>query len=380
MIETAIKNITLKHLLVKGEKMIGLKFYPNKVIQALIKELPNIKWSNEFEMAYLPNKKANLDMIYSIFKGVAWIDGKYFYTNRPLHDPVIESKQFSIKSLRDRKITNGYRVCPEEYLLKLELKKYSMSTAKTYVGMFEGFINHYKNTPLPDLGENKIRNYLSHQVGLGRSDSMLNQIINSIKFYFEVVLGMPNRFYEIERPLKKEKLPEVLSKKEVILMINSITNAKHKCIVSLLYSAGLRRGEILNLKISDIDSERMQIRVENAKGGKDRYTILGKSVLNDLRTYFKLWKPKTYLFEGQHGGKYSAKSVLNIVKRAASKAKIRKNVVPHMLRHSFATHLLEDGVNLRQIQLLLGHNSSKTTEIYTHVANTSMILIKNPLD
>ena len=124
----------------------------------------------------------------------------------------------------------------------------------------------------------------------------------------------------------------------------------------------------------------MQIRVENAKGGKDRYTILGKSVLNDLRTYFKLWKPKTYLFEGQHGGKYSAKSVLNIVKRAASKAKIRKNVVPHMLRHSFATHLLEDGVNLRQIQLLLGHNSSKTTEIYTHVANTSMILIKNPLD
>jgi len=380
MIETAIKNITLKHLLVKGEKMIGLKFYPNKVIQALIKELPNIKWSNEFEMAYLPNKKANLDMIYSIFKGVAWIDGKYFYTNRPLHDPVIESNQFSIKSLRDRKITNGYRVCPEEYLLKLELKKYAMSTAKTYVGMFEGFINHYKNTPLPDLGENEIRNYLSHQVGLGRSDSMLNQIINSIKFYFEVVLGMPNRFYEIERPLKKEKLPEVLSKKEVILMINSITNAKHKCIVSLLYSAGLRRGEILNLKISDIDSERMQIRVENAKGGKDRYTILGKSVLNDLRTYFKLWKPKTYLFEGQHGGKYSAKSVLNIVKRAASKAKIRKNVVPHMLRHSFATHLLEDGVNLRQIQLLLGHNSSKTTEIYTHVANTSMILIKNPLD
>ena len=121
MKETALKNITLKHLLVQGEKMIGMKFYPNKVIQALIKELPNIKWSNKFEMAYLPNKKANLDMIYSIFKGVAWIDGKYFYTNRPLHDPVIASNQFSIKTLRDRQITNGYRLCPEEYLLKLEL-------------------------------------------------------------------------------------------------------------------------------------------------------------------------------------------------------------------------------------------------------------------
>lgn len=378
--EKQSKQVTLKHLMINGRKMIGLKFYPDKVIQALIKGLPDIRWSKEHDMAYLPNNKPNLEMIYSIFKGVAWVDGKYFYTNKPLHDPVNENKQFSAQLYRDRVVSKDYRKCPDEYLLKLALKKYAKNTAKTYIGMFEGFINYYKGVQLSELGEKEIRAYLSYQISLGRSDSMLNQIINSIKFYFEIVLGMPNRFYEIERPQKKERLPEVLSKKEVILMIESVTNLKHKCMISLLYSAGLRRGELLNLKISDIDSDRMLIRVENAKGGKDRYTLLGNSVLNDLRAYFKLWRPSEYLIEGQNGGQYSAKSVLNIVKRAASKAKIKKNVVPHMLRHSFATHLLEDGVNLRHIQLLLGHSSSKTTEIYTHVANTSMKLIKNPLD
>ncbi|XOV92220.1 MAG: site-specific tyrosine recombinase/integron integrase [Bacteroidota bacterium] len=374
------KIITLKHLMINGEKMIGMKFYPDKVIQALVKDLPRIKWSDAFKMTYIPNNKLNLDLIYKTFRGVAWVDGKYFYTNRPLFDPVNERKQFSIQSYRKRSVSADYRKCPEEYLLKLELKKYAENTAKIYIGMFEGFINYYPNMPLISLGEKEIRTYLSYQISLGRSDSMLNQIINSIKFYFEIVLGMPNRFYEIERPQKKEKLPEVLAKEEVKALICAANNIKHKCIISLLYSAGLRRGELLNLKLSDIDSKRMLIRVEDSKGRKDRYTLLGYNTLTDLRTYFRAWKPKVYLFEGPQGGQYSAKSVLNIVKRASKKAGIKKNVVPHMLRHSFATHLLEDGVNLRQIQILLGHSSSKTTEVYTHVANTTMNSIKNPLD
>jgi len=233
-----------------------MKFYPDKVIQALIKTLPGIKWRKEFGMAYIPNNKTNFDLIYQTFKGVAWIDGKYFFTNRPLRDPVGPHKQFSIQSYRDRAIDTDYRTCPEEYLLKLELKKYASSTARTYIGMFEGFINHYKDVELTALSENEIRTYLSHQVSMGRSDSMLNQIINSIKFYYEIVLGMPNRFYEIERPQMKERLPEVLAKEEVMQLIQHINNIKHKCIVSLLYSSGLRRGELLNLKISDIDSKR----------------------------------------------------------------------------------------------------------------------------
>ena len=155
---------------------------------------------------------------------------------------------------------------------------------------------------------------------------------------------------------------------------------KHKCIVSLLYSAGLRRSELLNLKVTDIDSKRMLIRVEGAKGNKDRMTIWSVRLLEDLRMYFKEYKPKKWLFEGIKGSKYSGESVVKIIKRSAIKAKIKRNITPHTLRHSFATHLLENGTDLRYIQSILGHSSSKTTEIYTHVAINSFNSIKNPLD
>ena len=147
-----------------------------------------------------------------------------------------------------------------------------------------------------------------------------------------------------------------------------------------MYGSGLRRSELLNLKLVDIDSKRMLIRVKDSKGNKDRYTLLSKTALEDLRIYFKDWKPREYLFEGQKGGKYSAVSVLKIVKEAAKKARIKQTVTPHVLRHSFATHLLESGVDLRQIQVLVGHGSSKTTEIYTHVATNTFKNIINPLD
>mgnify|MGYP000333137687 CR=1 FL=1 len=204
--------------------------------------------------------------------------------------------------------------------------------------------------------------------------------INAIKFYYEMVLGMPNRFYSIERPRKELKLPKVLSKEKILLMINNTNNIKHKCIISLLYSSGLRRNELLQLKIKDVDGKRMVIRVEQAKGNKDRYTVLNKSVLDDLRKYFKIYKPKIYLFEGPiPEKKYSTSSVLQIVTKTAKKAGIKDRVTPHMLRHSFATHLLESGTDIRYIQLLLGHNSTKTTEIYTHVATNSFTQIKDLL-
>ncbi|MCG8305878.1 MAG: tyrosine-type recombinase/integrase [Cytophagales bacterium] len=183
---------------------------------------------------------------------------------------------------------------------------------------------------------------------------------------------MPNRFYEIERPIKEHKLPKVLSKEEVLTIIDHTNNIKHRCIVSLLYSAGLRRSELINLKIPDIDSKRMLIRVEDAKGNKDRcYSLLSNTVLQDLRRYYLQYKPQKYLFEGPHKEKYSSTSIASIIKNSAEKAGIKKNVTPHMLRHSFATHLLENGTDLRNIQALMGRNSLKTTEIYTHVAATS---------
>ena len=203
--------------------------------------------------------------------------------------------------------------------------------------------------------------------------------INSIKFYYEIVHGMPNRFYSIERPRKEKHLPEVLSKEEIIKMINNTNNIKHRCIVGLLYSSGLRRSELLNLKVTDIDSKRMVVKIKNAKGNKDRISILSLSILRDLQLYYKEYRPKQYLFEGRKGDKYSATSVLNITSMSAKKAGIFKKVTPHMLRHSFATHLLENGTDIRHIQLLLGHNSTKTTEIYTHVANRSFMEIKDLL-
>ncbi|WP_370458259.1 tyrosine-type recombinase/integrase [Cellulophaga sp. L1A9] len=146
-----------------------------------------------------------------------------------------------------------------------------------------------------------------------------------------------------------------------------------------MYSAGLRRAELLNLNISDIDSKRMVVKIKNAKGNKDRISLLSPSILKDLQEYYKEYRPKKYLFEGQSGGKYSPTSVLNLISSAALRAGILKRVTPHMLRHSFATHLLENGTDIRHIQLLLGHSSTKTTEIYTHVANRSFMEIKDLL-
>ena len=371
------QHITLKHLLINEHKMIGLKFYPNKVVQALIKELSSPKWSEKYNMVYLPNNQENLTKIFNKFKGVAWINCNHFFPNKPLH---LENGPIDIDYFRKRKVKPGYRTCPEEFYRKLELRKYSFNTAKTYITLFEAYINYYRDSELMALDENDVRNYLQYLVQQGRSDSYINQSVNSIKFYYEVVKEMPNRFYAIERPRKREKLPRVLSKEEILDMIKCTYNIKHRCIISLLYSAGLRRGELLNLKVTDIDSKRMLIRVDGGKGRKDRFTLLGETMLQDLRSYFLKYRPNEYLFEGANGGKYSARSVAVIVKRAGKYAKIRKPVTPHILRHSFATHLLEQGTDLRYIQSLLGHNSSRTTEIYTHVAVNSFKNIKNLLD
>lgn len=372
-----LHNITLKHLLIDNKKCIGLQFYSHKVVDALVEELPEVAWSNTFQMNYIPYSKGNVDKIFKAFKGIAWINGNYFF-GIDRSKKVDEETDISWFKVRHR--AKDYKTCPENYLQKLQIKKYSNNTIKNYVSCFEKFINHFKNKDINDLDENDVRTYISFLVDTERSNPYINQSINSIKFYYEVVMGMPNRFYSIERPRREKKLPVVLSKEQVKLVINSSNNIKHKCIISLLYSAGLRRSELVNLKLTDIDSQRMLIRVQAAKGKKDRYTILSERTLLDLREYYKEWRPKEFLFEGQFGGQYNSNSVGKLVSAAGYKAGIRKRVTPHMLRHSFATHLLEAGTDLRHIQLLLGHNSTKTTEIYTHVATSSFSDIKNPLD
>ena len=378
MNHTKERSITLKHLLISDQKMIGIKFYPDKVIQALIKELPNPRWSEKYGMVILPNNKTNLDLIFKTFKGVCWINCSHFFTNRPVNKA---NEPLSVDSYRKRIPKEGWKFLPEAFLEKLEIRRYSLNTAKSYIIHFEHFINRYKHVAnLLELGEREINGYISEMIVQKKSDAYIKMSVNAIKFYYEVVLEMPNRFYDIRQIKPAEILPKIIAKEEVLAMIDLTKNIKHKCIISLLYSSGLRRQELLDLKISDINSKRMTITVKQGKGRKDRITLLSNRLLIDLRAYYKIHKPTIYLFEGEKGGKYSGSSIRQIVTRAAKMAKISQVVTPHMLRHSFATHLLEGGTDLRYIQSLLGHSSTKTTEIYTHVAISSFSGIKNPLD
>ena len=366
------KCITLKHLFINGEKHIGIQFVYDKTIQTVIQTLPNPQWSEDFNMFYIANTKANFSLIFDTFRSIAWVNCNYFLPKKVInnHNPKIERKAL--------KLNNDH--IPEAYVQKLLLKQYAKSTVHTYISLFTRFIIHHPGRKIAQLNENDIRNYLEKEIKLGKSGSTINQTVNAIKFYYEIVLEMPNRFYDIERPIKSKTLPKVLNKKEVGLILKNIKNMKHLCIVSLLYSAGLRRAELLNLKIKDIDGQNNTLFIKDGKGRKDRVTIVSESLIKQLRVYYKEYKPKEYLFEGENGGPYSPSSVSKIIKRAAKKAGIIKNVSAHMLRHSFATHLLEAGTDLRQIQLLLGHTSTRTTEIYTHVTKSHLKIIKNPLD
>lgn len=371
------KVITLKHLVIDGKKQIGLQFNPSPLINNLLKGLTNVQWSEQYNMAFLANNKANLTDVFDTFSGIVWLNTSNFFEG---HSKGKELEPISVNQFRNRQLPTGYRPCPEEFLQKLELKHYSLNTAKTYISKFEKFSNDHIEIPLIEIGELRIKKYLQNLVIEGKSDSYLNQMVNAIKFYYEIVLGMPNRFYSIERPRKKEKLPKVISLQDVQDMINRTYNIKHRCIISLLYSAGLRRAELLQLKPEHIDSNRMVINVVQAKGNKDRVTILSQTVLDDLRLYFKEWKPQTYLFEGKIGVPYSGASVNKVVAQAAKRAGIQKRVTPHMLRHSFATHLLESGTDLRYIQTLLGHASTRTTETYTQVATNHIKMISSPIE
>jgi integrase/recombinase XerD len=326
-------------------------------------------------MNYIENTPENLQSVFDQFKGVAWINCRYFFKNRPIHSGAEEIDLTSL-AVRDREGPS----CPAEYIEKLEIMRYSLNTARSYVGLFEEFMAFYPDKILLEINEPDIRRYMKHIVKAGKSASSQNQAINAIKFYYEQVLDMPQRFYDIDRPKKERKLPLVLSEEEIIRLIGATENLKHKAIMVTLYSCGLRLSELLNLEIIDIHSDRKMIMVRQGKGKKDRTTILSDKTLELLRRYYRAYRPVKFLFEGPAGGCYSARSVQNIIKRSLRIAGIRKPASAHTLRHSFATHLLERGTDLRYIQGLLGHSSSRTTEIYAHISTKHIRTIKSPLD
>lgn len=264
---------------------------------------------------------------------------------------------------------------------KLILKAYSLATIRTYISELKYFFAYFKAKHIDSLLKNEIEDYILFLIRKNNiSASKQNQAINAIKFYYEQVLGKERTYYDIQRPKKELQLPNTLSEKEVLKIINQPSNLKHKAILYCIYSGGLRLNEIIKLRIVDIHSDEGFIFINGAKGKKDRKTILSAHLVKLLRTYYKAYKPSYWLFEGQDGGQYSNRSVQAIFNKAKTESKVNPWATVHTLRHSFATHLLQNGVNLRKIQVMLGHSSSKTTEIYTHVIEINNKNIESPLD
>lgn len=262
----------------------------------------------------------------------------------------------------------------------MQSQRYSKSSEKVYVDLLRNFFRYVKMDPV-DCSIREVERY-NYEVVLQAklSVSFQRQLVGALKLFYRWYAKGNIVPDELERPFREKRLPEVLSKDEVKQILDSSHNLKHRTMLSLIYSAGLRAGELVQLKPTDIDSKRMLIKVRMAKGRKDRVVGLSEKILALLREYYMEYRPKEYLFEGQTGGMYTTRSLERVLHAAVLRAGISRRVVLHTLRHSYATHLLEAGTDLRYIQALLGHSSPKTTMIYTHVSSTSINAIKNPFD
>lgn len=334
----------------KGEKRIAVSFEKDAALIVRIKTFEGYRWSQSNKYWHLPDTDENRKKL-----GLLTLA------------EVLPSEE-GMKSLLTYK---GW----------LRSKRYSESTIKIYMDAMKSFLVFHNKKVVSELTNDDVIKYnnefiLKHNL----SASYQNQIVNAIKLYFKIISNTKLDIEQVHRPKRSRVLPNVLSKEEVLRIIDFTDNLKHKTLLALIYSSGLRISEALHMKATDIDSKRMLIHVKNAKGKKDRYTLLSKRVLLLLREYYAIYKPKEYLFEGAKGGIYSDRSAQVVLQQAAKRAQIDKHISLHTLRHSFATHLLESGTDLRYIQDLLGHSSPKTTMIYTHVSSTSLKNIKNPFD
>jgi site-specific recombinase XerD len=264
---------------------------------------------------------------------------------------------------------------------KMVLKGFSPATIRNYQHGLLHFFRYFETAELRNITKEQIEGYVFYLISKHRiSEQRQNLIINAVKCYYEHTLGMPREYYNITRPKKSKDLPNVLSIEEVRQIINHPINLKHKAILHIIYGGGLRVGEVLRLRVKDIRSDDGYIFIKDSKGKRDRHTVLSPVLLELLRNYYKQFKPAYWLFEGQDGGQYSAKSIQSVFRNAVKATNVNPWSTPHTLRHSFATHLMERGVNIRYIQSALGHASTKTTEIYTRVVGINNKTLKSPLD
>lgn len=353
--------VTLKRAVHRKENQILIGFKYDWNLIDVVKRLPQAKWSNTLKSWLVEDTNENLAKIYTLFKNKAEFDDSLLVEIVKLSEEANENTNHFISWLKS--------------------KRYSPNTIKTYVDAIKSFLKFYATKPISEITNQDVITFNNEYIlAKNYSASFQNQVVNAIKLFFRTVQNKTIDVDLVHRPKRPKLLPNVLSKEEVKAILEAPKNIKHKAMLSLIYSCGLRRSELINLKIKEVDSKRKLLIIKQGKGRKDRITPLSEKIIAMLREYYKMYKPKIWLFEGQLGGQYSERSLASVLMQSLEKAKINKPVSLHWLRHSYATHLLESGTDLRYIQELLGHKSSKTTEIYTHVSTKSLQNIKSPFD
>lgn len=346
-----------------------------ELIEILKKNFTEVKWDPahlRWELPYDPKLKG---LFFTAYKGKAWVDYSQLVAEvTKINQKPVQSRFDPLSPHHQEKIN--------VFLVFLQNQRYSPSTIKTYTETLGVFFKFHSKKETHELRNEDLAEFINtYVIQLGHSYSYQNQFINAIKLFFGKVEQRNIVVEQIQRPRTENKLPNVLSKQEVKMILESLQNTKHKTMLCMIYACGLRRGELLKLKPQDILSDRMLLHIKQAKGKKDRIVPLSEKLVGMLRDYYKGYKPQVWLFEGQKvGDAYSERSLELVFKHALKQAGIRKPATLHWLRHSYATHLLENGTDLRYIQELLGHKSSKTTEIYTHVSTLSIQKIKSPFD
>lgn len=269
----------------------------------------------------------------------------------------------------------------QKFIQTMSVRRYSPRTIEAYSALVRTYLKVLgRHNPEVVRDEDLTRYINKHYVEKGYSRSYQNQVVNALKLYYSAEFGRKIGEIVKLRPRSEKKLPSILSTDEVKKILTSFKNEKHRTIFYLIYAGGLRISEVTHLRVADIDAARNVIHIRQSKGAKDREIPLSQKALEQLRIYYKLYKPTEYLFEGQFGGMYSTSSIQTLFRKALKECRINKKATVHTLRHSYATHLLESGTDLRIIQELLGHKSSKTTELYTHVSQQTKQKIPNPLD
>lgn len=350
------------HIIPSAEMNLALKFQYNPELLNVIRNIPNRRWDDQNRIWFIPDCKESFDRL---IEAVISLNYRVYIGSDAVFK--FREEEYLNQSLID--LSN-----------ELIIRKYSANTAKSYFAYNFELLKHAKKKP-DSITQEDITLFLTDKIiDKKLSASTVQLIINALKFYYGEVLKRSFMF-EIKSPRKDRKLPVVLSKAEVFSLFEQVNNLKHKTILMLIYSAGLRLNEAITIKISDIDPERGLITIRKGKGRKDRTTLLSERFMVILKEYLQEYRPDDWLFEGQNRREHlAARSVQNIFSRASEKAGIKKDASVHTLRHSFATHLLEQGIDIRYIQELLGHQSPNTTMIYTHVSTGKLKDIKSPLD